>query len=54
MGGLSTVAFTRDGKTMVAADREVQIAVIDFERAFGVPPLPPTPRPEGRETLPLR
>jgi hypothetical protein len=52
--GLSTVGFSGDGKTMAVADRRTRVAIVDFEAAFGVPPLPPLPPPAGRESLPLR
>jgi hypothetical protein len=51
---ISALAFTADGTAMVVADQQVTVQVIDFERAFGVPPLSPIKPPDKPEVLPLK
>jgi hypothetical protein len=46
MNSVSAIAFTPDGKRFALADRAAGIAVLDFEMAFGVAPLPPVAHPE--------
>lgn len=53
LDGLSALAFHRDGRSFVMADKTCHVAVVDFERAFRVKPLPPAPAPERAESLPL-
>jgi hypothetical protein len=51
---VSALAFTPDGTAMVVADQQTTVQVIDFERAFGVAPLPPIKLPDKPEELPLK
>ena len=52
--GLADLAFLADGRRFVMLDRGSTVAVIDFEKAFGVAALPALPRPTEPESLPLR
>lgn len=51
--GIRAIAFSGDGKKFALGDAMAGVALLDFEMAFGVPPLPPLPRPQP-ESLPLR
>jgi hypothetical protein len=51
--GTAALAFSGDGKKFALGDRHASVALFDFELAFGVPSLPPLPRPPA-ESLPLR
>ena len=51
---ISALAISPDGKRFAIGDLAANLAILDFEMAFKVPPLPPLPRPEERESLPTR
>jgi WD40 repeat protein len=52
-GSITSISFSGDGKTFAIADYIGKVAVVDFEQAFQVAPLPPMCI-EGPEQLPLR
>ena len=51
--GIRSIAFSGDGKKFALGDAAAGVALLDFEMAFGVAPLPPLPRPQP-ESLPVR
>lgn len=48
--GYVALGFSGDGTKFALGDRKNGVALIDFEKAFGVPPLPPVPAPQEKES----
>jgi WD40 repeat protein len=49
-GRINALAISRDGKTL-AWGADTSVVAIDFRAAFGIDPLPPTPRHSGPDVL---